>query len=749
MMKVISCALLASSALVAPLTSHAQTAPKPDASAAPAEADAGDPASSSAAQQSGGGVAEIVVTAQRRSENLQRVPVVVAVSTQDELQRAGISDVQNLKLVAPGVEVQSLNGSALPIVRGVGSKAIGAGIETPVAIYVDDVYIAAATSTLLSFNNIAQVEVLKGPQGTLFGRNATGGLIQVRTLEPTSTATGRVAFTYGNYQKARVDAYVSGGLTKDLAGDIAFSSTTMGKGYGRNLVNGAEVYKIDHDFGVRSKLLFRPSDATSFKLIGDYSSARNSMNAAKIGPGATAPAPYGPAFTGRTWDIAVDEPPLVKNEQGGVSLRIDQDLGDIQIASITAYRKSTVYSSFDFDYTATRGRYAEFKVRDSQFSQELQLLSPSGGSLTWVAGAYYFKASARYPFAIARFAGPAVIPTNPPTIQQTTRAEQKTDSISGFGQATLAVTDGLKLTAGLRYTSEKRTLADATQFLTRTDGSTVTLVPLYTESRRFNKLTWRLAVDYQFTNDLMAYASYNRGFKSGGFNPQTLTAGSFRPEVLDAYEVGFKSTLFDRKLRFNASGYYYDYKDVQLIRALPIGTGIYNSAKAEIYGVDVEAVARITNELDLRVGYQYNHGEYTSFPGAQVAVPRAAGGYAITTGDVSGNTTVLSPKSTLSATGTYTVPVGGGSLEFSGTYYHNSGYFHEPDNVIRTPAYDQLSGSIQWNVENGLFVQLWGNNLTNVAVPAVDGVQSLGTTGLRRTVWAAPRTYGATVGFKF
>jgi len=720
-------------------------ATSPQADTAQASGSADDSASNSG----DGGLQDIVVTAQRRSENLQRVPISIAVATEEQLQASGVSGLQSLKVLTPGVEVQSNNGYAFPIIRGVGSKATGPGIETPVAFYVDGVYYAAPAATLLSFNNIQQIEVLKGPQGTLFGRNATGGLIQVKTRDPSSDFGGKMNLSYGNYQTLKGDFYITGGLADNLTTDLAFVGTTMGDGYGTNLTSGKDVYRINHDIGIRSKTLLTIGSDTEVRLVLDYGDSRNSLLATRVPLGETIPAPYGPVYGGRPWDVSVNYEPVNVVKSGGASLRIDHDAGAVKIASITAYRKSKFIIDVDLDYTPTNGRRLSVDQRDHQFSQELQLLSAGNGPFSWVVGAFYFDALADYAQNRVLLNGPAAVPTVPPIVESNQTAFQSTKSISGFGQATLEVAPGLKLTGGLRYTSEKRELGNAQTIVTRSDGSTVVTFPLSSRSATFNKLTWRAAVDYQATPDVLTYLSYNRGFKSGGFNPSALTVPPFEPEVLDAFEGGIKSTLFDRRIKLNGAIYYYDYANTQLQRVAANGTtGIYNSAGAEIYGFDGELRAQVTPELNLVVGYQYAHGKYRSFPGAIIAAPRAAGGYTLTTGDAAGNVTILTPKHTVSIVANYTIPTKTGEISLNASGYYNSGFFVEPDNVVTQPRYFMVNASVRWEFGSGQSISIWGNNLTNRVVSNIDGINNVGF-GVRRANYAPPRTYGVSVGTTF
>lgn len=693
---------------------------------------------------------DIIVTAQRRNQNAQDVPIAIIAVSADTLVASGAANIQDIKMVAPGVEVQSNNGSALPIIRGVGSKAVGAGIENPVAIYVDGVYYAAATASLFSFNNIERLEVLKGPQGTLFGRNATGGLIQVVTKDPRSDFSGRVNLGYGNYETIQGDLYLTGGLSQNLAADFAVTTSFMGDGYGTNLTSGKDVYRTYHDIALRSKLLLSLGDDTEARLTIDYSDSRHNMHAARMLNGVTAPAPFGPAYGGKAWDIESDVDPMITTAQGGVALRVDHDFGGIKLASITAYRDVDYQVLFDIDYTATRGRVGDVKQSDWQFSQEFQLLSDDQQSLQWVLGAYYFKAKSIYDRVQVSFLGPAALPAGSlgDFVQADTFSHQGTDSKSLFGQSTLVLSPRLNLTAGLRYTSEKRDLSGA-GLLTTDGGVEVITTPQTKRSETFNKLSWRFALDYKLADDVLAYASFNRGFKSGGFNPSSLTLPSFVPEILDAYEIGLKSTLFDRRVRLNLSGFYYDYSKLQVSRSVDGATGIYNGGTAEIYGLEAEMQAQLSRNLTLAAGYQYAHGKYTSFPGAVVSIPAAGGGEAITTADVTGNWAVLTPKSTLNLSMNYSVPIQSDTLDINAGLYYNSGYFHEPDNRLKEPDYALLNASIAYQFADGYSVRIWGKNLTNQSVANAAGIISFGTTGLFRASYAPPRTYGITLGAKF
>ena len=690
------------------------------------------------ASSDAGLIPDIIVTAQKRSENLQKVPIAVSVATSADLTNAGASDVQSLKVAIPSVNLARTTGWVLPAIRGVISKATGALLESPNAIYLDGVYYGSTTSTLLSFSNVEQVSVLKGPQGTLFGRNATGGVIQITTRDPGDSFSGNASISYGNYETLIGTAYVSGPLGTGVSADLAVQGRTMGDGYGVNMFNGEDTYRIKHDYGIRSKWKFELGENTVLRLIGDYSDHKGSDTTQRYGINEPFPPVFGAAYGGSPWDTNVDVQPFLRVKAGGASATIDQSIGSLTLTSITAYRSTNFLSVFDTDKSPVFTGRLEIRQKDKQFSQELQLQSDTSGPFTWtIGGYYYYIKSGYYPF-ISTSPGARVLIRTKPTAE----------SIAGFGQATYKLADALSVTAGLRYTTELRK-SDVTTQVTLLPSGFALPPSRFQDDARFNKLTWRLALDYQINPDVLVYASYNRGFKAGGYNP-TATTIPFRPEVLDAYEVGLKSVLIDRRLRLNAAAFYYDYTDVQILRFIDAGgtttTGIYNGARAEIYGLDVDLTAAISDAFNVRAAYEYLHGRYKSFPDAVIGIPDPAVGFRYVRGDASGNHTVLTPESTLSVTPQYRIALGDDTgLTLTGTAYYNSGYYHEPDNTARQPSYWTFNASARLDMRNHS-ITFFMNNITNEAVTSIGGNAPLNAFGvqygLTRQTFEPPRTYG-------
>jgi iron complex outermembrane recepter protein len=703
---------------------------------------------SPAAPQSGATLEEIVVTAQKRSENLQTVPIDIAVANETQLESSGISNVMDLKLLMPGVQVFSSAGSALPFIRGVGSKSIGPGIENPVATYVDGVYINETIGSLINFNNVDNIEVLKGPQGTLYGRNATGGLIQITTKDPTHDFGGNAEVSFGDYQTWTESLYATGGVTENLAADIALRATNMGEGFGTNAYNGEQVYRIIGAYDGRSKWLYTPSAATQIRLTFDYSSTDDTMLTQRVPYGlSTAPGLAIPRIGTDPYDVDENVQPYKLAKSDGVSLKIDQDLGGPKLVSISAIRNLTYQIKVDYDYTPTPAEDLVVRERDIQLTQEFQLLSPADSAVQWVLGTYYLRSNGSWnPFQIYLGGVPGINDIDGTSIQDT-------NSISAFGQATFQLSDRLHATAGLRYTDETKTLRYAQEEFVLDNGATSNIFGPLSGELVARRPTWRTDLDYDVTKDVLAYVSYDRGFKSGGYNPAGANLPAFRPEALDAYETGVKSTFLEDRVRLNAALFYYNYHDVQVERSVVGSIGIYNApGGARIYGSDGELEGRITQDLDVTLGYQVlPHAEYGNFPDAVISTLQPNGTYNVGTGNAGGNRVVLSPKYNASAGFNYTLPFDvHGKIRLNVAYYYNSGFFEEVDNVIRQPSYSLLNASAKWTSDrHGWSVAFWGKNLTDSRVLDIGQVEPEFGVGVQRDTWAPPRTYGVTFGKTF
>lgn len=686
---------------------------------------------------------EILVVAQKRAENLQTVPIAITAITASQLAASGAGNSLDLQILTPSLSVPASAGYYTPRLRGVGTSSFGPGIENAVASYIDGVYLASAPASLFALNNVERIEVLKGPQGTLFGRNATGGVINVITKDPRAGFSANAEVSYGNYATVSGNAYLTGG-SELIAVDLAALASSQGEGFGRNFATGAEANKLTSDIAVRSTALFRPWESTEARLSLDYESRRGSYpwlgQYKKELPALGAPTGGGP------WDVNTDFPTTVRlKDAGGVSLRVNQKFPAIELVSISAYRRSQYDFNFDYDFTPTPAIALLNTQKDRQFSQEVQLLSRSSEPLRWVAGVYYFWADGQWAPTDLRLFGPAVDPALP-IDRLVTNSKQTTQSVAGFGQATLAITDKTHLTAGARYTDERRKLS-GTQDGFLTGGIPLGQLVSAHDEATFNKVTWRAALDQQFSDTSMGYVSYNRGFKSGGFNATLLTDPAYKPELIDAYELGLKSDLLERRLRLNPSVFYYDYSNIQVPFFTNQGQiGIVNGPSAKIYGFDTDLAAVVAGGLRLSGGLTYLHARFGTFHNALYGIPLASGGSMVTLGDATDHELPFTAKVTATLGADYTVPTAVGEVALNVNVLYSDGFYSEVDNLRRQGSYELVNAGVTWTSPGKTYhVRLWGKNLANEAVVTELAAAALST----GATYQPPRTYGITVGATF
>ena len=562
---------------------------------------------------------EVVVTAQRRSERLQQVPIAVTAVTAAELVASGVTDTTRLNTVAPGLNLRSSFGSLLPSIRGVGTSSNV--VENPVGFYVDGVYYPNQRDALRDLLDISQVAVLKGPQGTLFGRNSTAGVIQITTRAPTQDFHGDASAELDNYETGKATVYVTGGITDRLAGSLAAEYLTQGEGWGHDYGTGADSYKLEHQWALRGKLLFKPREGTEMTLILDYQDRLIRGSSYQPAPGTQFSYPgVGPLENQYDTYSGVNSQNAFRG--GGVSLNIEQQLPFAKLVSITSYRRGVGQTRFDDSGVKTP--YFIFDSSDNpneDYTQEIQLVSPKA-KFNWVTGVYYFHSSLATLPTTREFSGfLAPLPTS--AFQTNTFGTEVAESVAPFAQADYEILPQTKLTFGARYTYEDRNFNGRLVANLKNGAMPVTT---RTGDIRIYKTTVRAALDHQFTDNILGYLSYNTGIKSGGFNVLNITNPAYLPEELTAYEAGLKTEFFDKRARINLAGFYYDYNNIQVIQFTNGVQSIVNGAGAEVYGLDVDYAYEITRGLRVSGGFEVEHAEFTSFPGAVFSTPKPTGG---------------------------------------------------------------------------------------------------------------------------
>lgn len=684
---------------------------------------------------------EVVVTAQRRSENLQVVPVAVAAVAAEQLENTGVQNILQLNYAVPGVNTRTNVGGASVFVRGIGTTANN--VENPIALYVDGVYIASQNESGIDLPDVQQVSVLKGPQGTLFGRNATGGVLMVTTQAPSYTPRADLRIGIDNYETLKTSAYLTGGLSETIAASLAVSYTSQGEGWGRNLTRNEDTYRVEEGLVLRGKIRAELGAATDVVFAADYQSRDTSMGTNfRPYPGTQF------AFPGfiETGDRRVsygNRGDFIDSQSGGASLTINHDFGGVTLQSITAYRDVTVDWLFDSDGTANDYQALRNTLPSDSFSQELQLASDDEGSFKWVAGVYYFKASAGVDSFNILQGGPlAPLPTSFRRI--TTVAEERTDSLAGFAQGTYSLTEQTDVTVGIRYTDETRKY-NSVQVGEQNAGM---VIPLGTHSAElgFGDWTWRLALNHQFSDDIMGYVSWNRGSKSGGFNLSSGNRPPFNPETLDAFEAGLKTELFDRSLRLNMSAFYYDYTNIQLAR-FTTNLTIENGAQAELYGFEADFEAHFTPNFWVTGGLSLLDATFTSFPLATHSTPNPGGGLTIFSADASGNRLPMSQKYQATLSANYEHVTSSGNYLFNLSNAFNGGFFPEVSNIFYEEAHSYLSASVTWTApDERLSLRAWGSNLLDETVLTTVNVTPV---GYQTTYANPPRLYGLTLRYRY
>ena len=511
---------------------------------------------------------EIVVTARRTEESLQEVPASVSAFSEEQLQRLGATDATGLQGAVPNLNIVQGRGSSNATniyIRGVGQPDALQTFDPAVGFYVDGVYYSRIRGTQMDLLDIERVEVLRGPQGTLYGKNTIGGAIKYVSRELTDDASGTVSITGGDYNTQEARVGLSGALVPGkLRGKVAFASLQR-DGFGTNRLTGRDVSDKDTT-AFRAALDWLASDAV--KVQFSYDMTKDS--AEPKGYQRLAANPLCPLFLGgRTclplndnFDTESGLAPLNSTDAEGYSLTVGWELSSAwNLKSITAYRKSDSENNIDFDTTPARITDVIATYGDDQTSQELQLLYDDGGKFTGVFGAYYFDGKA---FGLVKN-----IFLN--RIFGTTEGETKTESFALFGEGSYTLSDRATLNLGLRATQEKKTTRALNRGFTNDTFTVANAVTAdFNKSKNFDSVAPKIGIDFKLTPDVLAYLTLSRGFKSGGFNVRAQatvfprSSEPFDDEVLTVAELGLKSVLLDRQLVFNTAVFYGKYEDIQV-----------------------------------------------------------------------------------------------------------------------------------------------------------------------------------------
>ncbi len=574
-----------------------------------------------AADADDNGTGEIIVTARRREESLINVPISVTAISGDQLTRTGAVDITTLQDKTPNMTLQVARGSnstLIAFIRGIGQQDPVWGFEPGVGLYVDDVYIARPQGAVLDIFDIDRVEVLRGPQGTLYGRNTIGGAIKYVTRRLGHEFEAKVRGSYGSYNQRDLVASVTVpvGETFAVGGAVAYYKRD---GYGKNLFTGAEHYNKDVIAG-RVSAEWTPGDRLSVRLAADYTKDKsNPRHGYRLTPNGTLPdfQPIGDVYDTRA-GVGDDNKVVTK----GVSGTIEYELSDaVTLKSITAYRKGSTDTVIDFDGTPGPVLDIPSFYKDHQFTQELQALLDTD-MIQGVFGLYYLNGSASGAFDTV--IGNANLTT-------LTSGDVDTKSYAAFADVSVKLSDQFSVSLGGRYTSDKREgtvfradyLGLRSPLFGRPAALPFRIRTNYTNDRTDKKFTPRVSVSYKPVEDVNLYASWSRGYKSGGFDPRgdaiftPGTVNGYKPETVTAYEAGMKGAFLNRTLFLNVAGFYSDYKDQQVTTQFLSGTTVVSSVdnvgKSRIYGWELEARIVPSRDFQVQASVGYTNAKFKEF----------------------------------------------------------------------------------------------------------------------------------------
>lgn len=702
-----------------------------------------------------GTLEEVVVVAQRRQESSNEVPLSLTVQSGGALEQAGINSILDLGKVVPSLSFDTQGPFAAPTIRGVQSMIHQAGSESPVAIYLDGVYQNNQSTTIFELADIEQVTVLRGPQGTLFGRNATAGAILIETKKPRYETSGKVSVDYGEFigsDQNGGDVTVKGHVTAPLIDDVlAFSLSGYYRdmsGFLENDLTQSRVGEIEAST-IRAKLLFEPADWASLLLMvsssdrDDYYSgsttALNGISAAAMYPdGVAANEPWHVA--GNIYDGT--NPIWVGSDS--YSLKADFDLGFGNLSSITNYTDNEARYYVDLD-TGTSAICRQNNVcleaiddnPNEVYQQELVFASDQFGDFSFVAGAFYYHDDARIHSLVKPFLTPdgILIDGAGSELGIDNRAIVKTRAYAVFGEVNYDITEDWHLILGLRYSDEEKW----------GEGNLVPRFPT-TGDVEDDAYTPRVSVRYDISPETNVYFTYSEGFKSAVLVGTNQSDDFAEPEKLKSYEVGFK-TVQDR-YHLSASAFVYDYSEMQAQFWNGTASVLSNAEGADIYGLEVEGTFSLSDAFQVQGGISWiPKSEYDEFSGIAYDEPLTTSGLVFNVVDGSGDRMMKSPKFTANLTASYRAESSLGSIISDLSLFHTSEYWYDLLQEVKQDAYTTVNARVTLTPRNAesLDIAVYGRNLTNEEY----FTSTLLGPSAHAPVYSPPRQVGISLDFHF
>jgi iron complex outermembrane receptor protein len=678
----------------------------------------------------------IVVTAERRAERLQDVPITIANLDADVLERADAKSLGDIQALVPGFRLDVHSDINQPTIRGISTSITCAGCGNNVGIYVDGFYVPNPFTLDFQLPSVDSIQVLKGPQGTLFGRNTVAGAVQVNTAKPSTDSRAVVQASYGSYNAQNYQLYATTGLSSNVAVDIT-GAFSKGDGWVTNIADGNKDYGqyqnemfragIKADLTDTLSLLFRythedindPSGTLEVPYI---------MNGQPLAYGAYQP---GAVVATARGQVSSDVQIAMHSNVNGYQLTGTWALGFGTLTSYTQYRQDrTPYLLNSFDFVNIPILRLTTPDRMNTFSQELLLTSLPGQPLQWTAGSFYYHSSDVYPnIQETLFGGPfRLVGAN----------GADDESIAAYGDATYEAVSNLFMTAGVRYTHDD--VKDA--FFRTTAGETS--LPTLSSSR----VTPRAVIRYALNSSSSTYVSFSRGYKAPVYNTGAFLNDAVKAEGLSAYEIGYKYA--SPGVSLDLSSFYYDYTNEQLA-SLQILNGaatslVTNAASSHIYGVDGDARLDVSRYFEVTAGLEWLHARYENFPDAPGYVFGASHLLVSKSVDASGYAMPRAPDFTANIGGVYTVDVVKGKLALSGNVYYSSKVYFDPVQLAYQNHYTTLQLRAEWTDPSDRYsFAISGNNVTDTKYYTAVAESAFGA----GATWGAPATIEGSVRIKF
>lgn len=677
---------------------------------------------------------EIVVTAQKREQSVQDVPIAISAFNESDLERLNASDLSDLQYSTPNFTISS-NSKVTPRVgmRGISDFSRNPGYDNRVSVYIDGMYAGRSAASNQATLDIERIEVLRGPQGTLFGKNTVAGAISLTSRKPSEEFSGSIKAELGNEDFHSLTGMITGALIEDKLLAKVMINDQKKDGFKTHLGTGNDLNGTDKQ-SARLQLRWLMDQGEINVSLDKSKDKGEGINAENIND-SIAPGPY----TVNTNDLNYQE---IENQ--GAAVTVDYTLdSDFTITSITGYRESNYYGSLDEDYSPLDVARSIVTEDSEHFSQEFRLASPVNDNYDYVVGLYYFdQTNKSQSSAHGGIYFPTYNAVTNPTPAVTVPATVDVTSFAAFFHGNYRFTEKLELSGGLRYTYEKKDLD-----YTITDNTFLFTNGSLNDSRDAEDVSPKIGLNYYATEDVMFYTSYSKAFKSGGWNVDfisTFDEIDFQDEEVDAYELGFKSTLAEGRLRINAALYHANYSDFQVFQFVPVSGGgtilsITNAAEVTAKGFETDINWAMSEHLTLWAGYGYSDSSFDEF--------KDGGGIGV---DYDGNKTPDAPARSYSLGLQFSYPVGDfAELMASTDYSYRDSFYSNPNNLDANQIedYELLNARIGLQSVNDTWsVFLWGKNLADADDMTERSVSFL---GVQRAAYLQPRTYGVSFEYRF